>query len=136
MREGLYGGTDIRYNRQEFSEAKGIRMGKKKDIILIAALLAAAGLCYLVFVALGGRGGAEAVISVDGEEIGRYPLAKERQVEIEGIGGGNRMEISGGQVKMAWADCPDQYCVRHEAVSRAGNPIVCLPHRVIITVEE
>ena len=109
---------------------------RKKDLLLIAALLALAGACFLVFSALGRKEGAEAVVSVDGKEIGRYELSRNREVEIEGIDGKNRMEIKDGQVFMAWADCPDQYCVRHGAVSQSGDPIVCLPHRVIITVEE
>ena len=32
------------------------------------------------------------------------------------------------------ASCPDGICAAHKPISREGESIVCLPHRVVITV--
>jgi hypothetical protein len=32
------------------------------------------------------------------------------------------------------ADCPDKLCVSHREIFREGESIVCLPHRVVVTV--
>ena len=37
---------------------------------------------------------------------------------------------------MEWADCPDQICVNHRAVSREGESIICLPNQVVISVTD
>jgi len=49
--------------------------------------------------------------------------------------GTNVIEVDRGRVRMLQADCPDRTCVRHGWVSGAATPIVCLPHRVVITFE-
>ena len=36
---------------------------------------------------------------------------------------------------MERADCPDQVCVRQGAVRYNGESIVCLPHRLIVSIE-
>ena len=35
---------------------------------------------------------------------------------------------------MIEADCPDLICVHHKPISRQGESIVCLPHKVIVEV--
>ena len=37
---------------------------------------------------------------------------------------------------MEWADCTDQICVNHRAVSREGESIICLPNQVVISVTD
>jgi len=33
------------------------------------------------------------------------------------------------------ADCPDRLCVKQRAISKQGETIVCLPHRLIVKIE-
>ena len=35
---------------------------------------------------------------------------------------------------MAEADCPDRLCVRRGPVRYAGETIICLPHKLVVTV--
>jgi hypothetical protein len=35
---------------------------------------------------------------------------------------------------MTEADCPDKLCVQEKAVSKNGETIVCLPHRVVVEI--
>ena len=45
------------------------------------------------------------------------------------------LEIKDGGVRILEADCPDQVCVRTGFISNHGQSIVCVPGRLIITVE-
>ena len=35
---------------------------------------------------------------------------------------------------MEAADCRDQICVRHRAVSAVGESIICLPHKLVVEI--
>ena len=36
---------------------------------------------------------------------------------------------------MTKADCPDKLCVNQNAVSKNGESIICLPNKVVVTVD-
>ena len=65
-----------------------------------------------------------------------YRLDRDITVDIETEGGVNRLVIRGGEAYVEYADCPDGICSAHSPISRMGESIACLPHRVIITVSE
>ena len=44
-------------------------------------------------------------------------------------------DLSGVVHGMYEADCPDQICYSPEFVSKPGETIVCLPHRVVVEVK-
>lgn len=107
---------------------------KKGDIILIFLILLVAGSAFGIYRAFTGSGGGEAVVYVDGEEKGRYSLNEDRPIEING--GTNTLVIEDGSARMEKADCPDQVCVRHSAISRNGESIICLPHEIVVSIED
>lgn len=107
---------------------------KKGDIILIFLILLVAGSAFGICRAFTGNGGGEAVVYVDGEEKGRYSLNEDRTIEING--GTNTLVIEDGSARMEKADCPDQVCVRHSAISRNGESIICLPHEIVVSIED
>ena len=49
--------------------------------------------------------------------------------------GTNTFLIQDGKVKMEEADCPDGICTDHTAISRKNETIVCLPHKMVISVD-
>ena len=58
---------------------------------------------------------------------------------IIGIGAFAFMQLqgkSGAEVKVSVnnKDCPDKICVNHAAISKKGETIVCLPHKVVVEV--
>ena len=71
-------------------------------------------------------------MTVEGEDCGSYFLRKDQTVEIRD---GNRLRIQNGKARMEWASCPDQLCVHQRQYSKAGESIICLPHRVVVSVE-
>ena len=104
---------------------------RRNDEILIVVILLAVGIMWAWMYGHRERGG-YVVVSVDGEEYGKYSLEEEQMVEI---GETNRLEITDGGAKMVHADCPDQICVQTPAIKREHEMIVCMPNRVSVMVE-
>lgn len=105
---------------------------RKHDLLLAAGLLLLAGILYL-FLRPGG-GGAWAVVTVDGEETARYELSRDQTVTI-GDADYNVLVISHGAAEIVEANCGDHTCIRMGKISRKGEVIVCLPHRLIVRIE-
>ena len=104
---------------------------KKNDWLLAAGIILAAVLILAFQLVQDDGGQKEVAVTVDGEEFGRYSLAEDQTIDIDGT---NRLVIEDGTARMEWADCPDQVCVNHRAVSRNGESIICLPNRLVISL--
>lgn len=108
---------------------------KRRDVVLIGFVLAAALALFGLRALLFSGEGAYVQVQVDGEETARYPLAEDTSVEITGDGGfRNVLVISHGIADMTEADCPDKLCVEQAAISKNGQSIICLPHRLVVSV--
>ncbi|MBP5154854.1 MAG: NusG domain II-containing protein [Lachnospiraceae bacterium] len=107
----------------------------RKDLILILVLLAGAGLIAGAF-ALAKKPGAFVRVEQNGQLLAVYPLAEDRRevFPAEEAAEGNVLVISGGAVHMESASCPDRLCVKQGEKSRAGDTIICLPHKLAVTV--
>ena len=109
----------------------------RNDLILIGALLVVLVLAGLAFWLLRGTGDT-VVVEVDGEIYGTYALSTDRTVEIRTGEDGkelNLLVIKDGKAFVKTATCRDGICAAHKPISREGESIVCLPHKVIITVK-
>lgn len=111
-------------------------MDKKKlgDIILTAVCLFVALIAILLLHFCSAQG-AVAVITADGERVGEYSLSKDVTVPITSENGTNTLVIKDGKAYVTDASCPDRLCEKMHAVSRSGESIVCLPNKVVVTVE-
>lgn len=107
-------------------------MFKNKDVILIIAVLLLAGLIAVFLCIYSGETGETVRIMIDGNEYGSYPLGEDSVIEIGNTFGYNRIVIENEEVFMQEADCPDQYCVEHKAISKTNETIVCLPHKLVM----
>ena len=105
----------------------------KNDILLVLAVLILAGGFWL-YSSFAMDKGAEAVISVDGEELCRLPLGVDTTYTIGEGEHFNSLVISGGEAWMADASCPDHICVNSGKVSLEGQSIVCLPNKTIVSI--
>lgn len=103
---------------------------KRADILLAAVLLAASAVAGLVLF-LSQPGEEYVSVRVDGEEIALLPLDTDCTFPV---GDGNIIEITGGRVRMTYADCPDKICVKTGSISHSGQSIVCAPHKVVIII--
>ena len=99
------------------------------DVLLGAALLAIAGLLFLLL-RPGERGG-QAEVLCRGETVCVLDLAKDAEREIVP---GFTVTVENGAVRVSASDCAGQDCVRHRPVSRKGESIVCLPREIVIRI--
>lgn len=47
----------------------------------------------------------------------------------------NKVKIEKGRICIMDANCPDKICVKKGWISEPGENIVCLPHRLIISID-
>lgn len=126
---------------------------RKADIVLIVVCLLTAVFAFVVPL-MHRREGNVVRISSDGEILAeitfeamgtqRYLIwRKDGRMTLEPCGENPRVldqeaynlfSVSDGIVRMEAADCRDQICVRHRAVSAAGESIICLPHKLVIEI--
>lgn len=108
----------------------------KNDIIFIAILLAVVSLVGLAFFIFRDEGDT-VTVTVDGAVYAEYSLAENTRLDIrtgDGDSESNVLIIKDGVAYVESATCPDGICASHKPISREGESIVCLPHRVVITV--
>ncbi|MGC4019738.1 MAG: NusG domain II-containing protein [Muricomes sp.] len=105
---------------------------RKNDFLLI-------GIILILALAVSGyhflkkdSGAGKVVVTVDGDLYGEYDLSKDQTIDIEGM---NTLQIEDNEARMASATCPDKLCVHQRAISRAGESIICLPNKVVVTIE-
>ena len=78
--------------------------------------------------------GAMVQVTQGGEVVDTFPLSKNGTHRYESGGGYNVVEIKDGKVAVTEADCPDKICVRHGPTDQTADPIVCLPHTLVVQV--
>lgn len=112
----------------------------KYDLLVVAVVLALA-------VCLGARfwgglnaapvqsGGLSVVVEIDGVEFERAPLLDYSGQHVYTNNGYTlTVDSADGWVDVIASDCPTQDCKHSGTISRAGQSIVCLPARIVITL--
>lgn len=94
-------------------------------------ILCVAGACLLAYAGLGQKSDGKVIVKVNGEVKGTYSLSQYVEVKINDT---NKFLIEDREVKMLEANCPDQICVKHKAISKNKESIICLPNKVIIEI--
>lgn len=109
---------------------------KKRDVMIIAALLAGAiGLFAVSQLSLGGAM-SSVVVTVSGQEVLRKPLAVEGTYEIKQEDGSvNVIAVENGAVYMKEANCRDGLCISQGKMRNGAKSIVCLPHQLVVQLE-
>ena len=83
--------------------------------------------------------GKEVIITRDGQELYRLDLTKYEkpyEIEIKGEEGTNKVLIENGRIRMSYADCPDNTCVKMGWLKSKAMPVVCLPHHIVINFSD
>ena len=108
---------------------------KKKDVIIITAVLLTALLLYLVSQLSLGTEASTVVVTVDGREAMRRPLVMEGSYDVlQEDGSLNVLTIRDGAVWMSEANCRDGLCIRQGKMKNGAKTIVCLPHKVVVQI--
>jgi hypothetical protein len=108
-----------------------------KLLVVLILLISISSFAYINRFAFSGN---EKYISVqvDGEEIKKVlfdPQLEGHTIPVQTKYGYNLIELGDGKVRVIEADCPDKIDVKQGYVSRIGETIVCLPHRLVIEIK-
>lgn len=108
---------------------------KKKEFIVWGILFVIVAMIFIGMKFMQKQGDL-VVISVGNEVIQTLSLEQEQIVQIEGENENwVKLQIKDGSADVIEASCPDQICVNHYAISKEGEPIVCLPAKIVIQIE-
>ena len=83
-------------------------------------------------------GGSVANVYVDGKRVYSVDLDKVAapyEKVIDTPYGTNTLAIEKGRIRVIDADCAGADCVHQGWLIRAGQPLVCLPHRLVVRIE-
>ena len=106
---------------------------KRLDLFIITGALLAAGIVFLIL-QLTAEDGAVVEVVEDGEVIAEFSLDEDITYEIVTDSGTNTLVIEGGAASVTDADCADKICVNHAAISKDGESIICLPHKIMVRI--
>ena len=103
----------------------------RADLILIFAMIVLSLIPLTNF-----ETGNRVVISIDGKIYREIDLNISESIRIETPDGFNEIQIDSGEVYISKADCPDKTCIRTGKISKAGDVIACLPHKMLIEIKK
>ena len=106
----------------------------KNDLIILAFFLIISAILIFLSKPKESSTADHALITIDGRQYATLPLNEDTVTDITTDAGTNRVKVSDKTVSVISADCPDKICVHHSPISLDGETIVCLPHRMVITV--
>lgn len=117
---------------------------KPWDIIIITVLVVASFVPTIVFAlsfdnAESGNSVKYAVVKIDGKEVERFDLDEISSKMVTYHPSDtqyNIVEIQEGKIRVKEDNSPDQIAVRTGWISEPGQTSICLPHRLVITIEQ
>lgn len=105
----------------------------KWDILLGAVLLITALCLFLVF-KQNKKDGKYVKVEQDGKVVGCYPLDEDGKYKFTNFYGSNTLIIQDGKAYVTESTCSDHTCEKMGKVYRQGEMIICIPHKLFITV--
>ena len=105
-------------------------MLKKGDILIIVSvsvmIIVSSALLFF------GKGeGKTVTVKENNGTVYKGSLYENKVIELTG----NTVEIKDCAVTVTNADCKNQICVNHAAITKKGESIICLPNKVIAEIE-
>lgn len=107
-------------------------------VIAVVLILAVCGVTVALIYAGSGQGKTARII-LDGEVVRTVELSgvdEPYEFDVTSEHGTNRIRVEQGRICVVGADCPDRLCVGMGWRSKGAAPIACLPHRLVIKVED
>ena len=105
---------------------------RKKDIVLIAAVLAVAAALFLLPKLLR-PAGAEASVIYDGTEVMRIDLDVDGTYTVQGDLTAT-LVVSGGKIRFVNSLCPDKLCEGFGWIGLKGETAVCMPAKLAVII--
>lgn len=117
-----------------------MRTLKKLDIVIIVLLFILSFTPNIIFSKTISKSNklVYASIKVNGKFYDNIPLSSnkgEKKLNIKNSVGNNIILIRDNTIKVISADCKDDLCVKQGEISKVGENIICLPHKLIIEIK-
>ena len=100
-------------------------------VVIISLLFAVGGYIFNCV-----NPGKVVIITVNNEEYMTLPLSENKELIVDNEYGINRIVIKDGKVCVESADCPNKTCVRQGEIDKLSESIICLPHKLSITISD
>lgn len=117
-----------------------MKIFKKLDVLIIISLLLLSFIPNLVYSHKMSKDykSTYANIKVDGKTYDNINLSSfegEKAFTIESKDNTNVVSIENDTISIIDANCHDSLCVKQGEISKVGQSIVCLPHKIIIEIK-
>lgn len=107
---------------------------KRADVLLLVVLVLLAGFFILRNV-MSSQETAQIIEIRQGNEEPTYvSLHEDAIIDLSRDGKINVIQVKDGSVHMIEANCRDHLCVKKGHITKVGDSIVCLPHRLAISI--
>jgi len=111
---------------------------KRSDRIAGVIVLVAVAALIVGWLVMHRTNGSVATVRVDGKIVATVDLALTTPRTLRAAGALGPLVIATdgrGSIRVVEATCPDQICVRTSPARSPGDQIICVPNRMVITVE-
>lgn len=117
---------------------------RKNDIILISLLIFSLSVVTIIiwFYLFGNHYTKERdtitclTIYVDGAATKQLKMDEAQNLRLElNNGDYNIVQIVDNKASIIEANCKDQICVKHKEISQKEESIICLPHKLVLSIE-
>lgn len=109
---------------------------KHKFWVILFSLLFLSALASLLLLPRLGKGHVARITS-EGKVIKEIDLdlvSEPYEFTVETSNGYNRIRVEKGKIAVIEADCPDKVCQKTGWISGSLQPILCLPHELVIEI--
>lgn len=110
---------------------------KRRDVLFGAGVILFVTACFILRGLLYHGDAVYLDFSQNGSLIRRVSLTESEGQDIRinsADGGYNLVHIENGSVFVRESDCENGDCIRQGAIRRTGESIICLPHKLVITI--
>ena len=109
----------------------------KLNVVAVLVIAAVALAAVAATNALGSAVDARTAVIQDADgNTFTMPLSQDDVLTVASSAGTNVIEVQAGKVRVSEADCPNQDCVEQGWISKAGQQIVCLPHKLVVNITD
>lgn len=105
------------------------------DIFLVIGFLVIALIIFIIFKS-NLKEGNIVKVTIDNSVRDCYNINNDNEVVINDGENTNTLVIKDGTAFISHANCPDKICVAHRPISKTGETIVCLPHKLVVEITE
>jgi hypothetical protein len=115
-------------------------MFKKWDIIIIILLILLSFIPEIILGTMMGKNydNTYAEITVEGKLYKKILLSEHRgeeEFKVKTEDGYNLIVLKDNSIAIIDADCPDKVCMKPGFISKPGESLVCLPHKLMVEVK-